>query len=86
MVAIGGYLARVYGSFVPATTLVRTLVATAGAALAVSLVPLRGKIVTLALASVAVVIYAVLLVATREIGANEIAAITGAVRKRLGRS
>ncbi len=84
-IAIGVYTRRALGAFVPAKTLLRTLVALGVSAAVVAAVPLRGKIVTLALAGVAAVLYAALVLAMGEVDAEERRAIVSALKRRMGR-
>lgn len=84
-VLAGIYLKKLVGAFVPLGTLVRVAAAVAASAAAVALVPLRGKVVTLGLSAVAVVLYLAVVLLAGEVSAGERAAITGAVRRRLGK-
>ena len=85
-IVIGIYTKRTLGAFVPAATMVRTLMALAVSATAIAMVPLHGKIITLLLAMVGVGLYVVLVLAMGEISADERRAIVSTMKRRLGRA
>ncbi len=77
-------LQRLFGASIPAASLVRIVVA-AGCAFAVGhFAPLhgKGKLMTLVLAAAVAVVFLVVLVATRELGARDLEAIKAVRRKR----
>jgi stage V sporulation protein B len=84
-IAIGVYSKRVLGAFVPAATLFRCIVALALSAALIAIVPVHGKIVTLALAVVGVALYVAMIFASGEVTADERASLVRAVTKRMGR-
>jgi len=78
----GFVLWRRLGAFIPALSLVRIAVATTAAVTAGRFVPLTGKLMTLAEAVVVGVVFLVVLIATRELGARDLAAIKAVRTKR----
>jgi len=82
---ITGYqLQRLFGATMPAASIARIAIAAAGAYAAGRFLPLhdRGKVMTLVAAAAVAVVFLVLLVATRELGARDLEAIKAVRRKR----
>ena len=78
----GAILVRQFGAFLPVLSVVRVVVATAVAMAVGQVLPLHGKLMTLVEAAVVVVVFVVVLVATRELGARDLDAIKAVRRKR----
>jgi O-antigen/teichoic acid export membrane protein len=78
----GIVLYRRFGAFVPPLSVVRVAAATAIATVAGHALPLHGKVMTLVKAAAVVVVFLVVLVATRELGARDVEAIKAVRRKR----
>ncbi|MBA3392884.1 MAG: hypothetical protein H0T89_09580 [Deltaproteobacteria bacterium] len=81
-IASGWLLTRKLGAFLPVASIVRIAIAT-GVALAVGRVlPLHGKLMTLAEAAIVGITFVVVLVVTRELGARDLDAIKAVRKKR----
>ncbi len=78
-------LQRQFGAGMPLASLVRVVIAGGAAYAAGRFAPLhdKGKLMTLVLAAMVAVVFVVVLVATRELGARDLEAIK-AVRKKRG--
>lgn len=85
LVVVAVYLRRMYGAFVPGSTLRRVVLATVAAAVLVGAIPSQGKPITLVLAVVAAVVYGAVLILTGEIGPEERAAIRRTIARRMRR-
>lgn len=79
---IGWQMHKLYGAFLPPATALRVVGATAGAAALVAAVPLQGKVVTLGLAGVAVLLYGLFIALSRELTGAEMTRIARLVRRR----
>lgn len=78
----GVYARRELGAFVPAPTAARALAAMGCATIAVAALPLRGKVITLSLAFVAVAVYALVLVLLGEVGPADRAALARVLERK----
>jgi O-antigen/teichoic acid export membrane protein len=78
----GIVLHRRFGAFVPVLSVVRVAAATAAAMAVGHFLPLHGKVMTLVEAGVVVIVFLVVLVVTRELGARDLEAIKAIRRKR----
>jgi stage V sporulation protein B len=78
--ASGWFLWKRFGAFLPAATVVRVGLATAAAVAFGRFVPPHGKVMTLVMAAAAAAIYLGVIVATRELGPADLAAL----RRRKG--
>jgi stage V sporulation protein B len=81
-VASGVVLHRRLGAFLPIASLVRIAIATAAALAVGRVLPLHGKLMSLAEAAVVGVTFLVVLVVTRELGKRDLEAIKAVRRKR----
>ena len=81
-IACGIVLRKRFGAFVPLLSLVRVAIATAVAIAVGRVLPLHGKVMTLVEAVIVAIVYLVALVATRELGKRDLAAIKAVRRKR----
>jgi stage V sporulation protein B len=82
LVVVGAYVRRTFGAFLSLATAARVTACAVGAAAVGAWVPWPGKVGTLAGAAVIALVYAALLLATRELGAAEIARIRRVVLRR----
>jgi stage V sporulation protein B len=83
--AAGGYvLHRKLGAFLPIVSLVRVMLAAAAAGAVGRVVPLSTPLATLIEAAVVALVFLAALVLTRELGRDDLAALTRVVRKRGG--
>lgn len=82
LAAVGAYVRRQYGAFVPMATAARVALSALGAGAVGAVVPWPGKVGTLLGAGVVAVVYAVLLVVTRELGGAEVARIRRVLLRR----
>jgi len=81
-IAYGTALFKVYGGFLPLLSMIRVALAVAVAMVVGHVLPLHGKLMTLVEAGVVAGVYVVVLVATRELGAGDLAAIRAVRAKR----
>jgi len=81
-IASGAMLFKKFGAFLPLLSIVRIGIATAAAFAVGRVLPLHGKLMTLAEAVVVGVTYLVVLVATRELGKSDLQAIRAVRAKR----
>lgn len=80
---ISGYaLYRRLGAFIPVASLVRIALATGAALVVGHFLPLHGKLMTLVEAGVVGLVFLVVLIGTRELGARDLAAIKAVRKKR----
>ncbi len=75
-------LNRRLGAFIPVTSLVRIAIATGAALVVGRLLPLHGKLMTLVEAGVVGLVFLVVLIGSRELGARDLAAIKAVRKKR----
>jgi len=78
----GVALYRRLGAFIPVTSLVRIAIATGAALVVGRLLPLHGKLMTLVEAGVVGLVFLVVLIGSRELGARDLAAIKAVRKKR----
>lgn len=83
-IAGGIVLRRQLGAFLPVLSLVRVLVAALAAAGVGRVIPFATPLGTLIEAAAVGVVFLVVLIATRELGARDLAALTGVIRRRRG--